>query len=214
VGRPTLEAYGTAFGFNREIDFEVALPSSLLEVTDESYHLAEIGCGFNRTTTLTPLHGALIASAVMNGGSLPEPTIISQIVDGEGQEIYRSTSALAGTAISSSTSSLLENMMTRTVSSGTCRKAFRGASKDRVLSKLVIGGKTGSIDNQEHTRRMDWFVGFAREKNGTEKIAVAVVVGHGEYIGTKAAEFARYAFSNYFKEYFAANDTATAGNDG
>jgi len=206
VGKSSLETYGTAFGFNREIGFEVALPSSMLEVSDEVYHLAEIGCGFNRTTTLTPLHGALIAAAVLNGGRLPEPTMIEQIVDESGREIYRGTPVSAGEAISSETSRLLESMMARTIGSGTCRKTFRGAAKDRVLSRLEIGGKTGSIDNREHTRRMDWFVGFAREKNGTEKIAVAVVVGHGEYIGTRAAEFARYTFSKYFKEYFAGTD--------
>jgi membrane peptidoglycan carboxypeptidase len=132
--------------------------------------------------------------------------MIEQIVDETGREVYRRTPATAGSAVSSTTSSILENMMSRTVSSGTCRKAFRNARKDRVLSRLVIGGKTGSIDNRQHTRRMDWFIGFAREKNGTEKIAVAVVVGHGEYIGTRASEFARYTFRNYFKEYFAATD--------
>jgi cell division protein FtsI/penicillin-binding protein 2 len=132
--------------------------------------------------------------------------MIEQIVDENGRDIYQSDPVTAGTVMSSSTSSLLESMMTQTVRSGTCRKAFRSASKDRVLSRLVIGGKTGSIDNREKTRRIDWFVGFAKEKNGTEKIAVAVAVGHGEYIGTKAAEFARYTFKSFFKEYFASTD--------
>lgn len=213
VGRKFLESYGQAFGFNRNIDFEVSFPASLLEATDESYHLAEIGCGFNRTTTLTPLHGALIAAAVLNRGKLPEPTLITQIVDENGREIYKGETGSAGDAVSSETSSLLESLMTRTVKSGTCRKTFRDAKNDRVLSRLVIGGKTGTIDNREHTRRMDWFVGFAREKSGTEKIAVAVVVGHGEYIGTRASEFARFTIRNYFKEYFASTDTdnSTAG---
>ena len=212
VGKTFLESYGEAFGFNREIDFEVTLPYSTLEVNEGTYHLAEIGCGFNRTTTLTPIHGALIASAVLNGGRLPEPTIIEQIVNENGQKIYRSTPGSAGAAISSGTSSLLGKMMMRTISCGTCRKTFRGAAKDRVLSKLVIGGKTGSIDNQQHTRRMDWFVGFAKEKDGAGEIAVAVVVGHGKYIGTRAAEFARYTFRNYFKEYFASTDRKNSGH--
>ena len=206
VGKASLESYGRAFGFNQEIDFEVALPSSTLEVNGEAYHLAEIGCGFNRITTLTPIHGALIAAAVLNGGRLPEPTMIEQIVDENGREIYQSSPSLAGEAMSSGTSTLLEKMMTQTVRTGTCQKIFANAAKDRVLSKLEIGGKSGSIDNLEHTRRMDWFVGFAREKNGTEKIAVAVVVGHGRYIGTKAAEFARYTIRSYFKEYSAATE--------
>ena len=206
LGHAFLVKYGEAFGFNGDIDFEVPLPSSVFDITEESYHLAEIACGFNRTTTLTPLHGALIAAAVLNDGRLPEPTMIEQIIDENGREIYRGRPAVAGEAMSPRASALLVNLMTRTVSSGTCRKTFQSASNDRVLSKLVIGGKTGSIDNREHTRRMDWFVGFAREKNGSEGIAVAVVVGHGKYIGTRAADFARHTFRDYFRVYFAAND--------
>ena len=204
LGRESLEKYGTAFGFNRDIDFEVAMKPSSLEVPDESYHLAEIACGFNRSTTLTPLHGAVIVAAVLNGGRLPEPTMIEQVMDGSGHTLYQGCPAVLGKAISARTSEQLRALMIRTITAGTCRKAFRSAARDRVLSRLVIGGKTGSIDNREHTRRMDWFVGFAGEKNGTKKIVVAVVVGHGEYIGTRAAEFARYTFKDYFKEYFAA----------
>ena len=204
LGRESLEKYGMAFGFNRDIDFEVAMKPSSLEVSDESYQLAEIACGFNRSTTLTPLHGALIAAAVLNGGRLPEPTMIEQVMDGRGHTLYQGRPGVMGDAMSSRASEQLRVLMMRTISAGTCRKAFRGAAKDRVLSRLVIGGKTGSIDNRERSRRMDWFVGFAGEKNGTEKIVVAVVVGHGEYIGMRAAEFARYTFTDYFKEYFAA----------
>jgi penicillin-binding protein A len=204
LGRESLEKYGMAFGFNRDIDFEVAMKPSCLEVPEESYRLAEIACGFNRSTTLTPLHGALIAAAVLNGGRLPEPTMIEQVMDGRGHTLYKGRPAVMGEAISAKASEYLRTLMMQTISAGTCRKAFRGAAKDRVLSRLVIGGKSGSIDNRDHSRRIDWFVGFAGEKNGTGKIVVAVVVGHGEYIGVRASEFARYAFADYFKEYFAA----------
>ncbi len=203
LGRASLEKYGMAFGFNCDIDFEAPMAPSRLEITDEPYRLAEIACGFNRSTTLTPLHGALIAAAVLNGGQLHEPTMIEQITDGSGQTLYQGRAVVLGHAISPRASEQLKTFMARTVRAGTCRKAFRGIAGDCVLSRLIIGGKTGTIDNREHSRRIDWFVGFAGEKNGAKRIVVSVVVGHGEYIGTRAAEFARYAFKNYFKEYFA-----------
>lgn len=154
----------------------------------------------------------MIAAAVSNDGCFPQPTLIEQIVDGNGLKIYQGESGVMTPSISSKTMDQLSTMMMRTISAGTARKAFRGYSKDRVLSKLDIGGKTGSIDNKEHTRRIDWFVGFAREKNGRGKMAVAVVIGHGEYMGTRAAEFARYTFKNYFNEYFA--ESAAEQNPG
>jgi membrane carboxypeptidase/penicillin-binding protein len=52
--------------------------------------------------------------------------------------------------------------MRTTIDKGTCRKAFRGYQRDRVLSKLAIGGKTGSINNKTNDIRFDWFVGFAQ----------------------------------------------------
>jgi membrane carboxypeptidase/penicillin-binding protein len=100
--------------------------------------------------------------------------------------------------------------MKATVKSGTSRKIFRGYRKDRVLSRLNIGGKTGSIDNHSHDARYDWFVGFGEEKEGGEKIVISVVVAHEEYIGTRAGKYARLAIKYYFQDYFA---RAEAGNN-
>jgi peptidoglycan glycosyltransferase len=46
-------------------------------------------------------------------------------------------------------------------------------------------------------------VGFAEEKNGPEKLAVSVIVGHEKYISTRASHYARMAMKQYFNNYFA-----------
>jgi cell division protein FtsI/penicillin-binding protein 2 len=89
-------------------------------------------------------------------------------------------------------------LMETTVTHGTARKSFGSFSRDKVLSKLAIGGKTGSLSNREHTIKYDWFTGFAREKNGSRAITFSVMVGHGEYIGTRAASHARAIIKQYF----------------
>jgi penicillin-binding protein A len=205
LGRRPLEEYGAAFGFNREIGFETYLPPSTLTVSETPYQWAEIASGFNRETTLSPLHGALIAAAVLNEGRLHEPTIIETITDENGSAVYHGQATIIHQAMKARSSEILHQLMNRTVKSGTCRKAFRGSRKDRVLSKLKIGGKTGSIDNRSHDARIDWFVGFAEEKQGSGKIVVAVVVAHEKYIRTRAAEYAKFAFKQYFKQYFTEN---------
>ena len=90
--------------------------------------------------------------------------------------------------------------------SGTARKTFRGVKRDRVLSRLTIGGKTGSIFNRKHDLRFDWFVGFAEENDGDKKLAIAVVVAHEEYIGIRAGEYARLAIRKHFQDYFGRSD--------
>jgi len=100
------------------------------------------------------------------------------------------------------------DMMQTTIKSGTGRKAFRGRKKDPVLARLTIGGKTGSIYNRQRDTRFDWFVGFAADRQSSASIAVAVVVGHGKYIGTRAGHYARLAMKKYFDSYFSKSGKA------
>lgn len=206
LGKSAIEKYADAFGFNSPIDFEILLSPSVISLSDTPYHLAEIACGFNRTTRISPLHGAMLGSAILNNGKIMEPTIVENIADADGTVIYNHTFNPLNQAMRPSTSREIKTLMKSTICSGTGRKAFRGYKSDTVLSRLTIGGKTGTISNRQHDVRYDWFVGFAEEKKGKQKIAVAVVVGHQKYIGTRATEYARMAITNFFKTHFAAND--------
>jgi peptidoglycan glycosyltransferase len=202
LNRETLEAYGDAFAFNQQVAFELTWPTSRLAVKDESYHRAEIASGFNRQTTLSPLHGAVIVSAVVNGGMPVEPTLVDRISNDDGEAVYLTEPRFLPAAVSPKTADVLDQLMVATVTSGTAKKIFRGRKRSKVLSRLKIGGKTGSIYNRSHDARFDWFVGFATEKKGPEKLVVAVVVAHEDYIGIRAGKYARMAMEQHFKNYF------------
>ncbi len=209
-----LQEYGEAFAFNRNVNFELSWPVSRLIEKDESYRRAEIASGFNRQTTISPLHGAVIVSAVLNGGKPVEPTLVDRIVNDDGETVYRTEANFLPPAVSSKTADVLEQLMVATVSSGTASKPFRGRRRNKVLSKLRLGGKTGSIFNRKHDARFDWFVGFAEEKKGDEKMVVSVMVAHEEYIGTRATQYARWAIEHHFKDYFANKKTAGKNSSG
>lgn len=208
LGKLVLDNYAHSFGFNRVIDFEIPLLPSRFTVKDNPYQLAEIASGFNRRTIISPLHGALIAAAVLNRGRIPAPTIIDQIRDENQKLIYHNQFDTVGEPMVFATTLILQSMMVATVTSGTLRKGFKGYRRDKILSKLYLGGKTGSIDNQSHDARFDWFVGFAREKKGPAKIVLSVFVAHEKYIGRRASYYARQAIKAYFGRYYAAQTTA------
>ena len=105
-------------------------------------------------------------------------------------------------------------LMTATISAGTAKKPFRGHRRSKVLSRLTLGGKTGSIYNRAHDARFDWYVGFATEKKGNEKMVISVMVAHEEYIGTRAGEYARMAIERYFKDYFTKKDKVAMDSRG
>lgn len=206
-----LETYARGFGFGQEVDFELPVTPSTLIVSDKPYQWAEVASGFNQTTRITPLHGAMIVSAAVNGGRLLEPTVVERIVDGDGKTVYLGSKALMDRVISEQTSRVMKQLMVTTIKKGTARKMFRGYSRDKVLSRLHLGGKTGSINNDP---RYDWFVGFAREKGGSRSLVVSAVVAHHKLIGTRAGQYARMAMTLYFDDYFARRPPASAKRSG
>ena len=193
-----LEEYAVRFGFNKPIKFELPVEPSRFFIDNEPYHWAEIACGFNRETLISPIHGAMIASAVVNGGKLVEPKIVKQITDSKKNLVYSVEDGTARQVMSQETSKEMMTLMAATISRGTSRRAFRGHRRDRVLAKLFLGGKTGSIKNDTDKWLYDWFVGYGAEKEGNRKLALAVLVVHGELLRARAHEYARLALKYYF----------------
>ncbi|PIF02890.1 MAG: hypothetical protein CR990_00550 [Desulfococcus sp.] len=203
LGKEPLVHYARAFGFGEKVSFELPVPPSTFTISDDPYHLAEIASGFNRTTLISPLHGALMAAAIANGaGMMPSPMLVERITDTGGRLLYRSRPA-SRQVMPAGVAGDMKILMNRTIVAGTCRKVFRGYEKDPVLSRLDMGGKTGSINSRAHKgRRYDWFVGFAGDARNTHRIVVSAVVAHEKYIGTKAKTYAKKAFHRYFERIF------------
>jgi peptidoglycan glycosyltransferase len=214
LGKQTLENYATCFRFNQPLAFDLPVAPSQIAFPDDTYHLAEVSCGFNRTTRITPLHGAAITALILNRGRWITPSIVDRIVDDTGRVLYQVKSSAGPQAISAEASQVVQTMMKATVRSGTAHKTFRGYRKDPVLSRLTLGGKTGSIDNADHQTRYDWFVGFAKNDTGPKKLVVAVLVAHEKFIGVRASQYAKLAFQTFFKDYFTRADAAQATQNG
>jgi peptidoglycan glycosyltransferase len=208
LGRDELETYARAFGFNHPINFEISLSPSRTVITDEPYQWAEIASGFNRQTMMSPVHGALIAATIFNQGKLIEPTLVDRIVGEDGAELYHSRPATINQAFAPNTSNALHELMKATARSGTMRRAVRRYRRDKIISRLEIGGKTGTINNKTDDVKYDWFVGYAQDKGGDGKLILSVLVAHQKYIGIRATQYAIMAFKQYFKTHFARMDTS------
>lgn len=200
LGKDKLTRYAGAFGFNDMIQSDLSFHAGTFSAEGSDYHLAELGSGFNTDTTISPVFGAMLVSAVVNSGTITLPRIVEHITDANGEIVYKSQKADYKKAISSKTAKTMVQLMLKTVSGGTARKTFRRMSRDKVLSQLLIGGKTGSLYNKAHTVKYDWFTGFGTSKQTGKKIALSIVVGHRKYIGTRAAAYAKLILKHYFKK--------------
>ncbi|HKJ97301.1 MAG TPA: penicillin-binding transpeptidase domain-containing protein [Desulfotignum sp.] len=198
LGRKTLSAYAQAFGFNQTPLTDLVFDGGRFSMNEDDFHLAELGCGFNRDTLISPVFGAMMLTPLFNQGQILLPAVVTRVTNAKGETVYKHTKEHLASAIDPASAAAIIRLMEKTVSQGTARKAFGRFSRDKTLSSLVIGGKTGSLSNREHTIKYDWFTGFGKEKTGTRAIVVSIVVGHGKYIGTRAPTHARSILKHYF----------------
>jgi cell division protein FtsI/penicillin-binding protein 2 len=182
----------------------------------EIFHLAELASGFNRATRISPVHGALMAASAINGGVLYEPTVIKEVFDKKNEVLYQSFPAKAGLVLGEKAAGELRSMMAAAVYEGTGRKQFSDALDHRVLSKLQLGGKSGSI-NDDYGSKVDWFVAFARpgdDQRGLPPLALAAVVVHQGHTRVSSQELVRRSLLSYYGERLSALEKPKAEDAG
>ncbi len=193
-----LTLFSSKFRFNHKHDSDIFIQPSIIKIDGNKYHWAEAACGFNNSTKITILHAAMINTAVVNKGLISKPYLLKKVVDDKKNIRYEHKKNLFLSAIKESTAMDISKMMQRTITRGTAKNSFKSSLKVRIMKNLLIGGKTGSLFNISNTVKYDWFSGFAIDKTTGKGITIAIIVGHGKYLGTRAATYARRLISNYF----------------
>ncbi|MFW5959851.1 MAG: penicillin-binding transpeptidase domain-containing protein [Chitinivibrionales bacterium] len=176
-----LREYALKFGFNSEVPFLFPGSKSRFEYPGENLECAEIASGFNQSTTLSPLLGALIAGSIANNGNMMQPVLIDSITDSEHNNVYNLQPRLWRMPIDSSSADKVKRIMSAVTSYGTAQKGFKYIKRSSRFSDIEHGGKTGSVDKDNYGR-VDWFIGFARHTTDKDqRVAVGVVTVHGDY---------------------------------
>lgn len=198
LGRELMREYAGRFLFNREIPFDLPLGISTIEVPEDNFGLAEIASGFNKKTLLSPLHAALITSAVANNGTIMEPWLVREIKDERGRVFYRAKPSGLSKPIKEGTADKLKILLRDTVIYGTGRKAFRPLKRKKQFNDIDLGAKTGTINDSLDQYKYDWLTAYALPGNGGEGIAIAVLAIHGKKLGIRAKDLARYIINYRF----------------
>ncbi len=155
-----LGRFTRAFHFNAPLAFPVPVEPSLAKIPDDTFDLALTGAGFG-DVYLSPLHGALLASVVANGGVWRSPVLF----DGDAAEEER--------VLEPQVARSLEAMLAHTVTDGTARRVFH----ERGFRLPDAVGKTGSLADKTPFRDYTWFVGYAPKER--PQVAVAAVIVNG-----------------------------------
>lgn len=181
LGSDGLNEYANKFGFNAPIPFELANDKPVYSYPDTGFTIAEVASGFNQSTLISPLFGAMIAACISNRGRMLAPTIIDSILDPVSQKnIFTRKKKLWRMPVQSETASELTVLMKKVARYGTARKSFRYIKQSFRFKEVDYGGKTGNVD-KDNIGKVDWFIGFCRHaKDPTQHVAVGVVTVHDE----------------------------------
>ncbi|MEU6661605.1 penicillin-binding transpeptidase domain-containing protein [Streptomyces sp. NPDC046821] len=172
LGKDKMLETAEKFGFNKEQFTPVRSNASVFsnDMNTSQTALSSIG-QFN--TAATPLQMAMVAAAVANDGTLMEPYMVSQLQAPSLDVIEQHTPKKMSQPLSQKNAQILQSMMETVVSEGTGTNAQ--------IPGYIVGGKTGTaqhgLNNSE--KPYAWFLSYAKAKDGSSPVAVAVVVEDG-----------------------------------
>jgi len=202
-----LRQTAVAFGFDRPIAFDAPVDPSDLDVPDDRLEFARAAAGFWHSS-LSPLHGALLAATIANGGEMPAPRLIEKAVGPDGRPIAlprRPSRRVLDPAAAAD----VGHMMELTTRMGTARHTFHDR-RGRSLLPVEVAGKTGTLNYRGNPHDPEppaailpaggqlgysWFVGYAPAQR--PRIAFAVALGNPAAWRIKATFVARRLVAEY-----------------
>ena len=139
--------------FNQELptDISAAQSSFSLSTEDSGWLVGATAIG-QGNTTMTPLHAAMLVSAIANDGVLMEPYLVDSVQSADGDVVESYDPVTYGSLMTEEEAQILTEMMVEVTTSGT-------ASSLGSLS-YTVAGKTGTAEIDDENNNA-WFVGFA-----------------------------------------------------
>lgn len=175
MGKELFYTYQKAFGFGEYTQIDLpgeARTDTLLHKLEDIKRVQLATMSFGQTFNSSPLQLMDAFSAVINGGKLMKPYVVSQIIDAEGREVLRNNPTVVRKVISKETSDIVRNYLLATVDRGTGQKVK--------IEGYEIGGKTGTAQQGERHKNLEddvfalSFVGFAPIDN-PQVIALSLI---------------------------------------
>ena len=164
MGGETFYQYIEKFGVLEKTGIDLAGESKgvffdkQLVTNTDKWGTASLTSGsFGQTFKITPLQLVRAIAAVVNGGNLMEPYIVSEVVDAEGKTVLKQEPTVVRQVISEQTSKTMCTLLESVVTEGTAKNA--------AVAGFSIGGKTGTSEkidvfDENGQRVLDKIVSF------------------------------------------------------
>ena len=137
--RKTFVEYFKAFGFLEKTGVDLPGEASGLFWAEDKFSVANlISASFGQTFRVTPMEQVRAVAAIVNGGYLLKPYVVSQVLDSDGNVVKSNERTVLRQVISEETSATMRKMMEYVVTDGTAGSAKTPGYR--------VGGKTGTSE--------------------------------------------------------------------
>ncbi|MEY2445124.1 MAG: penicillin-binding protein [Ilumatobacteraceae bacterium] len=190
------------------IDLPAAAASSFGEVADFTNQLPLLAIGgFGQgSTTMVPLHMAMVASTIANGGVMMKPHVVDATLDHNGGVLTRTTPSPWKTPIATTTADTLTTLMIGVVNQGT-GKAMQLAGGIQAAAKTG----TAQLNTTGPERSNAWIIGFAPAEAPQFAIAVVLKGGPNDEISASTGGKLAGPIAKTVLDYLFAHPTASGG---
>lgn len=139
VGTSNFSKYFEAFGFTQKTGIDLPGESSSVYHSESKMGPVELASSsFGQSFQVSPIQMITAVSAVVNGGYLVQPHVVSKIIDSENNIIKSYDTVVKRQVVSNTTSKTVRDMMSAVVTKST--------SKNMYVAGYNIGGKTGTSE--------------------------------------------------------------------
>lgn len=158
LGKENFCNYFAAFGLRDAtgIDLPGEIKRSEYYTADRMGPVELASCAFGQSSKISYLQMIAAVAAVVNGGNLMQPYIVSQIIDADGQVVQTTKPTVKRRVISEETSATMRELMEGVVGVGT--------GKNAAVAGYRVGGKSGTsqkLDSEDERARIASFVAVA-----------------------------------------------------
>lgn len=179
---------GMLFNTALPVKFESSKSSFVLEEGDSNSAVMATAIGQGRTL-VTPMHMALVTSAIANDGILMKPYVVDYTQNAKGMVVNEYEPEEYGMLLSKEDAALMQDYMHLVVEDGTGEK-LRGADYD-------AAGKTGSAEVSSNKSAHSWFTGYAHREDKPDIVVTVIVENSG--VGSEyAVPVAKKVFDAYY----------------
>lgn len=179
------------FLFNHSLPTSMQHSQSVFKLTKDSSSGEQMTTAIGQGDTLvTPLHMALITSAIANGGIMMRPYYVDHIETNDGTLVKQYDPEIYKKVLTPDEAGILTSYMKRTAETGTAA-ALSG-------NGYTVAGKTGSAEYEKDgvTGTHSWFCGFAQTDE--PHIVVAVIAEDGGTGSATAVPIAKQILDTFF----------------